>query len=212
MYERSASVLEKYFSNIYGFDKKINLKTIFKNYRETVEEIQKYQTILDEEDKVINEFDETANKIRLVQQEQKKIYKANIKFEEDRNQLFDSLDENSSTIERKLIKIEENLNNNNDRLKELREKFIQSLVTFNDKQAERNKYSRSRREEEAIYMQIIQKATEDIKQIDIENLKRLKGFVNSEGEEEKQDIVEIMINNGNSIQKSRININKQNQC
>ena len=196
MYERSASVLEKYFSNIYGFDKKINLKTIFKNYRETVEEIQKYQTILDEEDKVINEFDETANKIRLVQQEQKKIYKANIKFEEDRNQLFDSLDENSSTIERKLIKIEENLNNNNDRLKELREKFIQSLVTFNDKQAERNKYSRSRREEEAIYMQIIQKATEDIKQIDIENLKRLKGFVNSEGEEEKQDIVEIMINNG----------------
>ena len=145
MYERSASVLEKYFSNIYGFDKKINLKTIFKNYRETVEEIQKYQTILDEEDKVINEFDETANKIRLVQQEQKKIYKANIKFEEDRNQLFDSLDENSSTIERKLIKIEENLNNNNDRLKELREKFIQSLVTFNDKQAERNKYSRSRR-------------------------------------------------------------------
>lgn len=196
MYERSAIVLEKYFNNICGLDKKINLKTIYKDYREIVEEIQKYQNIIDEEDKVINEFDETANEIRKIQQEQKKIYKANAKYEDDRNQLFDSLDENSSTIEKKLVKIEECLNDNNNRLIELREQFIQSLSTFNEKQIERNKYSRSRREEESNYMLIIKKSGEDIKQIDLDKIKKLKEFVNSENEKEKQEIAEIMIENG----------------
>jgi hypothetical protein len=196
MYERSAIVLEKYFDNICGLDKKINLKTIYKDYREIVEEIQKYQNIIDEEDKVINEFDETANEIRKIQQEQKKIYKANAKYEDDRNQLFDSLDENSSTIEKKLVKIEECLNDNNNRLIELREQFIQSLSTFNEKQIERNKYSRSRREEESNYMLIIKKSGEDIKQIDLDKIKKLKEFVNSENEKEKQEIAEIMIENG----------------
>ena len=53
MYERSAIVLEKYFNNICGFDKKINLKTIYKDYKEITEETQRYQTILEEEDKII---------------------------------------------------------------------------------------------------------------------------------------------------------------
>ena len=54
MYERSAIVLEKNFNTILGFDKKPNLKTIYKDYKEITEEIQKYQSILEEEDKVIN--------------------------------------------------------------------------------------------------------------------------------------------------------------
>ena len=36
MYERSAIVLEKYFNGIFGFDKKINLKTIYKDYKEII--------------------------------------------------------------------------------------------------------------------------------------------------------------------------------
>ena len=51
MYERSAIVLEKYFNNVCGFDKKINLKTIYKDYREMIEEMQRYQSILEEENK-----------------------------------------------------------------------------------------------------------------------------------------------------------------
>ena len=47
MYERSAIVLENYFNTICGFDKKVNLKTIYKNYKEIIEEVQNYQTIID---------------------------------------------------------------------------------------------------------------------------------------------------------------------
>ena len=123
MYERSAIVLEKNFSTILGLDQKVNLKTIYKDYKEITEEIQKYQLIIEEEDNIINDFDKTANEIRSIQQEQKKLYKSNLKLEEERNQLFDNLDEESEIIERKLTKIENTISENNDKLIELRKKY-----------------------------------------------------------------------------------------
>ena len=36
MYERSAILLEKYYNNIFEFYKKINLKTIYKNYNQII--------------------------------------------------------------------------------------------------------------------------------------------------------------------------------
>lgn len=196
MYERSAIVLEKHFNNIFSFDKKVNLKTIYNNYKDMIEEIQKYQLILEEEDKVINDFDEAANEIRDIQQEQKKIYKNNMSLEEERNQLFDSLDEEPHVIEKNLKKIEENINKNNKRLEELREKFIKSFTKFSDKQKERNKYSRNRRTEEKIHLQIIENANNDMNEIDTGVLKKLKAFINSENEDERKEIIKIMINNG----------------
>ena len=127
MYERSAIILERYYNNLFGFDKKENLKTIYKDFKYTTEEIQKYQAIIKEEDHIINEFDRIANEIRKLQQEQKKIYKANIKCEEERNQLFDDFYEEPSITEKKLIKIEEKLKENNKNLEEIREKFIKYM-------------------------------------------------------------------------------------
>ena len=196
MYERSAIVLEKYFNGIFGFDKKINLKTIYKDYKEIIEEIQKYQSILEEEDKVINEFDDVANEIRKIQKEQKVIYKSNISLEEERNQLFDSLDEEPEIIEKKLEKIEENIHKNNQKLENLRESFINSLTQFSDKQQERNKYSRNRRAEEKNHIQIIEKCNSDMKEISINSLKNIKEFQNSTEDTYKKEIIEIMVNNG----------------
>lgn len=196
MYERSAIVLERYFNNICKFDKKINLKTIYKDYKEITEEIRNYQTIIQEEDTIICEFDEAANEIRTIQQEQKKLYKNNIKLEEERNQLFDNLDESASNIEKRLLKIEENLDKNNKRLIVLREEFVKAITKFNEKQTERNKYSRRRREEEVCHLQLMEKAERDLKAIEISDIKALKEFINSDTEEEKEEIIDIMVNNG----------------
>ena len=196
MYERSAIVLEKNFNTILGFDQKTNLKTIYKDFKELAEEIENYQQILEEEDKIISEFDKVANEIRKIQQEQKKLYKSNIKLEEDRNQLFDNLDEDPEIISKKLKKIEENIAENNKRLEELRESYVTSLTTFSQKQEERNLCSRNRRAEEKKHLQIIEKTTNNLNDIDKSIIKELKDFINSECEDEKQEIIEIMINNG----------------
>ena len=196
MYERSAIVLEKNFNTILGFDQKTNLKTIYKDFKELAEEIENYQQILEDEDKIISEFDKVANEIRKIQQEQKKLYKSNIKLEEDRNQLFDNLDEDPEIISKKLKKIEENIAENNKRLEELRESYVTSLTTFSQKQEERNLCSRNRRAEEKKHLQIIEKTTNNLNDIDKRIIKELKDFINSECENEKQEIIEIMINNG----------------
>lgn len=196
MYERSAIVLERYFNKIFGFDKKLNLKTIYKNYKETIEEIQKYQNILEEEDTIINEFDATANEIRKIQLEQKKIYKANLKLEEERNKLFDSLDEEPNAVEKKLIKIEDSINGNNKRLEELRENFVKSLTTFLEKQVQRGKCSRNRRAEEKNHIEIIESSSKDVTEMDSDIVKDIKDYVSSDDTIIKKDIIEIMIGNG----------------
>ena len=205
MYERSAIVLEKNFNTILGFDKKPNLKTIYKDYKEITEEIQKYQSILEEEDKVINEFDETANEIRKIQQEQKKLYKSNIKLEEDRNQLFDNLEDEPEVIEKKLLKIETTVSENNQKLKEIREKYIKTITEFEQKQQDRNACSKDKRAEEKKHLQLIEKITNDFKEIDKEMVKNIKTFISTDEEAVKTNIIEIMIENGKD---ERIPFNK----
>lgn len=205
MYERSAIVLEKNFNTILGFDKKPNLKTIYKDYKEITEEIQKYQSILEEEDKVINEFDETANEIRKIQQEQKKLYKSNIKLEEDRNQLFDNLEDEPEVIEKKLLKIETTVSENNQKLEEIREKYIKTITEFEQKQQDRNACSKDKRAEEKKHLQLIEKTTNDFKEIDKEMVKNIKTFISTDEEAVKTNIIEIMIENGKD---ERIPFNK----
>ena len=205
MYERSAIVLEKNFNTILGFDKKPNLKTIYKDYKEITEEIQKYQSILEEEDKVINEFDETANEIRKIQQEQKRLYKSNIKLEEDRNQLFDNLEDEPEVIEKKLLKIETTVSENNQKLEEIREKYIKTITEFEQKQQDRNACSKDKRAEEKKHLQLIEKITNDFKEIDKEMIKNIKTFISTDEEAVKTNIIEIMIENGKD---ERIPFNK----
>lgn len=205
MYERSAIVLEKNFNTILGFDKKPNLKAIYKDYKEITEEIQKYQSILEEEDKVINEFDETANEIRKIQQEQKKLYKSNIKLEEDRNQLFDNLEDEPEVIEKKLLKIETTVSENNQKLEEIREKYIKTITEFEQKQQDRNACSKDKRAEEKKHLQLIEKITNDFKEIDKEMIKNIKTFISTDEEAVKTNIIEIMIENGKD---ERIPFNK----
>ena len=59
MYERSAIVLENYFTKILGFNKPNNLKTNYQEYTQMIEEIKEYQRIIQEEEKIILKFDET---------------------------------------------------------------------------------------------------------------------------------------------------------
>lgn len=205
MYERSAIVLEKNFNAVLGFDKKPNLKTIYKDYKEITEEIQKYQSILEDEDKVINEFDETANEIRKIQQEQKKLYKSNIKLEEDRNQLFDNLEDEPEVIEKKLLKIETTVSENNQKLEEIREKYIKTITEFEQKQQDRNACSKDKRAEEKKHLQLIEKITNDFKEIDKEMVKNIKTFISTDEEAIKTNIIEIMIENGKD---ERIPFNK----
>ena len=197
MYERSAIVLEKYFNKIFGFNEKNNLKNLYNSYKNIIEETCKYQEIIEEEEKQIEQFDQIANEIRNIQQEQKKLYKSNIKLEEDRNKLFDDLDEDPALLEKKLEKIGQTILSNNERLEELKNGFTENLNEFNERQKERNKCSKSRRLEESAHIQLIEELKKELQEIDINKIKELKQFASAETlDDMKKEIAEIMINNG----------------
>lgn len=197
MYERSAIVLEKYFNKIFGFNEKNNLKNLYNSYKNIIEETCKYQEIIEEEEKQIEQFDQIANEIRNIQQEQKKLYKSNIKLEEDRNKLFDDLDEDPALLEKKLEKIGQTILSNNERLEELKNGFTENLNEFNERQKERNKCSKSRRLEESAHIQLIEEVKKELQEIDVNKIKELKQFASAETlDDMKKEIAEIMINNG----------------
>ena len=75
MYERNAIILERYFDKLFGYDKKENLKTNFKDYCELVDCLERYRDISDEEENIIQEYDLIANKIRDIQVNQEKLNK-----------------------------------------------------------------------------------------------------------------------------------------
>ncbi len=206
MYERSAIILEKYLDELQGNNNKNNLKSNFQNYKEFVEEMIQYNALVTEEEKVIKKFDEVAGEIQTIQAMQEKLHKTNENLEEQRNLLFSDLDQNPNILDSKLTKIELNLDKNNEQLKELREKYVKSLVIFIERQKERNKYTRMRREKEAEHIKNIENITKSFQEIDYKIVQTLKKFINEEDEDIKEEIINIMIKNGKN---EKVKFNEQ---
>ena len=198
MYERSAIVLERYIEKILDFNKTYNLKKNNQNYNDLIEEIEKYQTVTEQELKIMQEFDDTAKRIESLQKEQKNLYKSNKKLEDDRTQLFGDLGEDAKTLESKLKKIENALEKNNEEQREIREEFIQYLSDFSQKQKERNKCEKAKRVGEAKHIEFLKKMHIEFEEINVRDIVTLKDFVNSEKEQVKKETLEIMIKNGKS--------------
>ena len=197
MYERSAIVLERYFDNLFGLEKKDNLKVNYQNYKSTVDEIQKYQTIVGQEEEVIQKFDAVAREIQMIQKKQEKLYEANKKLEEERNKLFNNLDDESNTLNKSFKKIEDSLEKNNQELRELREKFMDFLAQFSERQKERNKFAKERRVVEAKYMTYMEEIRNDLKQISVPDVKEVRAFFLSEDTKTlEEEILKIMLDNG----------------
>ena len=196
MYERSAIVLENYFDKLLGLNKENNLKTNYENYSKLIVQIKEYQKMIEEEESVIEKFDESASEIQGLQSKQKKLYEQNIKLEQERNELFNDLGENTSTLDQRIQKIEKALDANNENLKNIREEYVKSLIIFTERQKERNKYARMHRTTEGEYLNTIKEINSEFSGMNIKEIEEVKKFINSENKEEKNNIVNKMLKNG----------------
>jgi len=196
MYERSAIVLERYIEKILHLNKDYNVKVNCKNYIELIEEMEEYEIITTKEGKIIEEFDNMAKNIEDLQKQQDKICEANMNLEEDRNRLFKDLGENSTTLEKNLIKIENAIEKNNEELKKIREEFINYLADFAQRQKERNKCEKDRRIGETKHIEYIRNTTDTFEKIEYKDVVNLKNFINSDKEDFQEEVLDIMLKNG----------------
>ncbi len=197
MYERNAIVIERYFSEMFGYGEKNNLKTNYINYSELVTRLEEYQNISKEEDKIMIEFEKVANEIKDTQKTQEVFYKKCIKFQETRNLLFDNLDENMEILQKKFAKIEEEIDKNNNDIKSNSEIFVGKIGEFHNKSEERTKCGRERRIAENEYQKILTETTEDFQSLNLEKIENAKKFLKQENVKElKEDIKNQIIKNG----------------
>lgn len=72
MYERSAIVLERYFWNLFGFNKTSNLEQNYKNYCELFEKFNNFQAANNEEFQALDEFKNAESAIEDIQAQEEK--------------------------------------------------------------------------------------------------------------------------------------------
>lgn len=196
MYERSVIVLERYFSEKFLYKENSNLKNNYLNYCDLVEKVEKYQQVSDAEDKIIKECEEIISSIERIQKQQKSIYGKVLKLHEDRNTLFENIDESSDNIEKGLKKIEQNIDKNNEEMKSIDEEYINIIKLFNEKSKIRLQYGRSRRKVEKAYREILELTIDNYNKMNHEGLKKVKAYLSVESTEINSELKKKMLKNG----------------
>ena len=183
MYERNAIVIDRYFSNVFGYDKKNNVKNNANNYFELVSILEKYQGASEIENNVMDEFEKVANTIKSLQKKQENYEQKYLKYFGKRQNLFLSLEEDAEDLKRDFERIEEEIINNENNIKDNIVDFVESIKEFNEKSEIRNKCGRERRIIENDYQKILNATADNFNGILKDKLKEMKSFLKSEDKE-----------------------------
>ena len=196
MYERNAIIIERYFNSMFGYDIKNNIKSNFYNYCELIKVLENYKNSTEEEEEVIIDYDIIANKIRDIQKKQENLNKRNFQLQEERNNIFQSLDEDANLIQKKWDTIYNNLKKIDEEIQENVLNFINVIEEFNEKSIVRNKCGKNRRVVEIDYNKKLNDTLDNYKNID-ENLeKKAKNFIELDTTELKNELKNAIKKNG----------------
>ena len=197
MYERNAIVVDRYFSNIFGYDKKNNLKVNKNNYFELVDTLEKYQNASEIENNIMDEFENVASKIKETQKKQEGLNKRTLKLFENRKALFENLDEDEENLKKEFEKLEANIRINENEIKDNSDRFVEEIRDFNEKSEIRSKCGRERRIIESDYQKILNVTVDNFNNILKDKLREIKAFIKNEDKEEtKEQMKENIFKNG----------------
>lgn len=195
MYQRSAIVLEKYFNKLFGHDQKYNLKDNFLKYSRLVECSANYKVATDSEDKIMQEYDEIANRIKNIQKKQEILSEKNEKFQDERNTIFQSIAEEPEIIKKNIENVDKNIEEINSEIKQNEQDFINVISNFSEKSEIRNNLGKERKNVESDYSNALNEALELYKHIDKEKLQNAKNY-NDNCAKIEQELNQKMKENG----------------
>ena len=212
MYERNAIVIDRYFSSIFGYDKKNNIKVNGNYYFELVDVLEKYQNASEIENNIMDEFERTASRIKEIQKKQEGLNKKTLKYFETRKALFDNLDEDEEDLKKEFNKIESEIKINENEIRDNSDRFVQGIKEFNEKSEIRNKCGRERRVIENEYQKILNLTTENYNNILKEKLREMKRFLKTEDKEEIKDQLKEHIQKNGAKEKVPFDLNVINKA
>ena len=193
MYERSAIVLERYFENLLEYRREGNLRDNFNNYCDLVEKLEKYQINYQKELAATQEYNESIEDIKVIQASQEKLYKKSAKLEYNRYILFNNIDAKLEDTKKCIEKIESDVENNNEAMREMKEKFLEALAIYNEKRFELSKCKRYKKMAENAYNESLEEARTNYDGITQEVLNLARAFAKFD---DVEDIIVEMQDNG----------------
>lgn len=196
MYERNAIVLERYFDKLFGFSSKNNLKENYFNYRKLLEDYKKYTLATEAENKATEEFNQVSNEIAKIQKTQEKLYNKGVKFEYSRYVIFNNIEEKPKEIEKYLSKVEKDITQNTETLKELDEDFVAKVIEYNEKKETLEKCQKENREAKEDFETILEKTKASYLNIPEDYVNIAKEFTVSENKDIKKELTGVFEENG----------------
>lgn len=193
MYERSAIVLERYFENLLEYRRECNLRDNFVNYCELIEKLEKYQVNYQKEFTATQDFSESVKKVKSIQELQNKLYKRSVKLEYNRNLLFNNVEAKVEEIRRCIEKVEKDIDQNNEAMKDIRETLLDALTEYNDKRYELSKCKRYKKMAENAYNECIEKTRINFEGITEDVIEKAKEFADFE---DLDDVIKVLDLNG----------------
>ena len=196
MYERSAVVLERYFTESFYYNLKSNLKNNYDNYRVLIEILEKYQEVSEAEDKIIKECEDIASQIKQIQKNENALYRKNLKLQEERNTLFENIDESATELGKQLDKIEKEIDKINTKMRPIDQEFTDTIEKFNEKSEIRAEFGRKRRKIEKEYRSILEKTKKNISEIETKKISEIKTYLKTGSNNVNEELKMIMTKNG----------------
>ena len=196
MYERNAVILERYFAQKFYYKDKHNLKNNYENYCVLIDILEKYQEVSEAEDKIISECEDIANNIKQIQKNQGSLYRKTLKLHEDRNSIFENIDEPANELGKQLDKIEKEIDKNNEKMRPIDQEFVDTISMFNEKSDIRSECGKKRRKIEKEYRAILEKTISNISEIDTEKIAEIKDFISADNTITSKELKEVILKNG----------------
>ena len=196
MYERNAIVLERYFNKIFHFNDESNLRQNYYNYRKLFE---CYGILCDAKEKEKNsqeDFEKISKEISKIQKTQEQLYDKGAKYEYSRSIIFGNIEEETDKIEKHLNKVAEDAQKNTDELRELGNKFVESVIDYNEKNAILQDAISQREKAQSDYDEIYSKSKKCYEDITEDALNEYREFLNSENKDLKKDLQNTFEENG----------------
>ena len=197
MYERNAIVLERYFNKLFGYDEKNNLKDSYLKYSNLVDCSEKYNEATDSEDKIMQEYDEMANEIKSIQKNQELLSQKSIKLHQERDIIFQNIAEESKNIKKLFEDLDRNIDENNEKMKQNEQKFVNVIANFSEKSDVRNNLGKERKKVESDYSRALNEALEVHKNINKDKLQNAHNLIENSAEAEKELYEKIKKNGEN---------------
>ena len=196
MYERNAIIIERYFDKMFGYNIKNNIKINFENYCKLIKSLENYKNSIEEEEEVIIEYDIIANKIRDIQKKQNDLNKKNYQLQDERNNIFQNLDEDANLIQKKVDTINNDIKKIDEEIQDNTLNFVNIIAEFNEKSIVRNRCGKNRRAVEIDYNKKLNDTLDNYKNIDINLEIRAKQFIELDTTEIENELKNEIKKNG----------------